>query len=306
VTKGEQILPYLVMDLLGSYPGIPGLFVACVYSAALSTVSSGLNSLAAVCLKDFIQPFYKNHHMSERKNLNISKLLASFFGVITVGIAFLCQHMGPTVLQISLSIFGILGGPLLGVISLGMFCRFANSLGAFIGLTLSVIVNLWIGIGSVLYGIPLKVKPMNIEECDFLNRTNIFLDIGANATKTTADEPFFSSFSYLYRLSYLWYAGLAVAVVFFVGILVSLITGPIDSSQLNENLFFSIKRLSIYKYFISIRPSNKLKISRYDETCMEMDSLDNKKSNIQMIHLLANNSNNKTLSNDSTLLINQK
>jgi Na+/proline symporter len=51
VTKGEQILPYLVMDLLGDYNGLPGLFVACVYSAALSTISSGLNSLAAVCLK---------------------------------------------------------------------------------------------------------------------------------------------------------------------------------------------------------------------------------------------------------------
>ena len=35
VTKGEQILPFLVMDLLAEFPGLPGLFVACVYSAAL-------------------------------------------------------------------------------------------------------------------------------------------------------------------------------------------------------------------------------------------------------------------------------
>ncbi len=63
------------MDLLGNYPGVPGLFVACVYSAALSTVSSGLNSLAAVCLKDFIQPFYKNDQLSEKRATNISKLL---------------------------------------------------------------------------------------------------------------------------------------------------------------------------------------------------------------------------------------
>ena len=63
------------MDLLGSYPGVPGLFVACVYSAALSTVSSGLNSLATVCLKDFIQPLYKNNQLSEKRLTDISKFL---------------------------------------------------------------------------------------------------------------------------------------------------------------------------------------------------------------------------------------
>lgn len=64
------------MDLLGSYPGVPGLFVACVYSAALSTVSSGLNSLAAVCLKDFIQPYYQ---FSEKRATNITKILGRLF-----------------------------------------------------------------------------------------------------------------------------------------------------------------------------------------------------------------------------------
>ncbi len=64
------------MDLLGNYPGVPGLFVACVYSAALSTVSSGLNSLAAVCLKDFIQPYYQ---MNERRATNVTKLLGKHF-----------------------------------------------------------------------------------------------------------------------------------------------------------------------------------------------------------------------------------
>jgi Na+/proline symporter len=66
------------MDLLGSYPGVPGLFVACVYSAALSTVSSGLNSLAAVCLKDFIQPYYQ---MNERRATNVTKLLGKHFHI---------------------------------------------------------------------------------------------------------------------------------------------------------------------------------------------------------------------------------
>ena len=30
-----QLMPYLVMDILRSYPGVPGLFVAAAYSGSL-------------------------------------------------------------------------------------------------------------------------------------------------------------------------------------------------------------------------------------------------------------------------------
>ncbi len=130
ITKYDQILPYLVMDLLKDFYGLPGLFIACVYSAALSTVSSGLNSLTAVFLHDFIYPLnvhLKREKISETHSLYLTKCLACIFGLITIGLSFLCQYVGSTVLQISLSIFGLLGGPLLGVISLGMFVPCANA-----------------------------------------------------------------------------------------------------------------------------------------------------------------------------------
>ena len=54
-----KLLPLFVMDILAdNNPGFPGFFVAGVFSGALSTVSGGLNSLAAVTLEDFIKPFY--------------------------------------------------------------------------------------------------------------------------------------------------------------------------------------------------------------------------------------------------------
>ena len=48
------------MDILGdNHPGFPGFFVAGIFSGALSTVSGGLNSLAAVTLEDFIKPSWR-------------------------------------------------------------------------------------------------------------------------------------------------------------------------------------------------------------------------------------------------------
>ncbi len=97
------MLPYMVMDLLYELPGLPGLFIACVYSAALSTVSSGLNSLAAVFLKDFIVPYYAHKKMilTERWATSLSKFIGLGFGFGTVGLAYLCEYFGDTVSTVS-------------------------------------------------------------------------------------------------------------------------------------------------------------------------------------------------------------
>jgi sodium-coupled monocarboxylate transporter 8/12 len=49
-------------------PGLAGFFVAGIFSASLSTVSSAINSLAAVTLEDYIKPFRKTglpYHLTD-------------------------------------------------------------------------------------------------------------------------------------------------------------------------------------------------------------------------------------------------
>lgn len=55
----------------------------------------------------------------------LTKLAACAYGLIFLGMAFLAQYLGG-VLQASLTIFGAVGGPLLGVFTLGMFTTYAN------------------------------------------------------------------------------------------------------------------------------------------------------------------------------------
>ena len=51
VRKKDQMLPLHVLHVAGDIPGLPGLFMAGVFSGSLSTISSGLNSLAAISLQ---------------------------------------------------------------------------------------------------------------------------------------------------------------------------------------------------------------------------------------------------------------
>ena len=98
VQKKDQIFPLFVMQVMGDWPGVPGLFVAGVFSGALSTVSSGLNSLAAVCLRDFIQSGC-NIKLTEAKATFVTKMLAVAFGICGYGVVFLVKYL-PGVLEV--------------------------------------------------------------------------------------------------------------------------------------------------------------------------------------------------------------
>ncbi len=50
ISRTEELLPYLVMDVLGDFPGLPGLFVASIYSAALRYLPSQEKNKIRLCI----------------------------------------------------------------------------------------------------------------------------------------------------------------------------------------------------------------------------------------------------------------
>ncbi|EDS39425.1 conserved hypothetical protein [Culex quinquefasciatus] len=114
----DQLLPLLVMDTLGDYPGLPGLFVAGVFSAALSSLSTGLNSMSAVVLEDFFKPF-SNRPLSERATAIIMRAVVGVFGALCVVLVLVVEKLG-AVLQLSMSLGSVSNGPLLGIFTIGV------------------------------------------------------------------------------------------------------------------------------------------------------------------------------------------
>lgn len=62
-----------------------------------------------------------------------TKIIALSYGMACLAIAFSAQYLGG-ILQASLTIFGVVGGPLLALFSLGMFTVTANQKVSFIGI----------------------------------------------------------------------------------------------------------------------------------------------------------------------------
>lgn len=50
------MLPYYVADVGEKIPGLSGLFIAGIFAAALSTMSSALNTLSGVVWDDILRP----------------------------------------------------------------------------------------------------------------------------------------------------------------------------------------------------------------------------------------------------------
>ncbi|GFS00670.1 sodium-coupled monocarboxylate transporter [Elysia marginata] len=221
VSDSNQLLPMFVMDVLGDVIGLPGLFVSGLFSGALSTISSGLNSISAVILEDIVKNYVGN--VNDKRARIISQVLALIFGVICLGLTYVASNLG-SVLQAALSLFGMIGGPLLGLFSLGMFFPWANSWGAFSGLFGSLVLMFWIGGGAAVVKPPQEKAMRCISNCNmtaFDNQTLSALLAPWKVPKEFDSSPP----NELYTLSYLWYSAVAVGACITIGLIVSFITG---------------------------------------------------------------------------------
>ena len=57
LTKPDQLIPFMVLQLYRSMPGMPGLFTAAVYSGSLSTVSTAITAMTSATIQDLLKPF---------------------------------------------------------------------------------------------------------------------------------------------------------------------------------------------------------------------------------------------------------
>ncbi|XP_064411531.1 solute carrier family 5 member 6a [Latimeria chalumnae] len=255
VSAPDQMVLYFVMDILRGFPGLPGLFVACLFSGALSTISSAFSSLATVTMEDLIKPHFPN--ITESRATLLSKGLAFGYGLVCLGMAYIASVMG-SVLQAALSIFGMVGGPLLGVFCLGMFFPCANAVGAVVGLISGLVMAFWIGIGSFVSssGLPLPGNTTGVPNVTTTVMTTMVNMSAANRSPTGLKR--------FYSLSYMWYSGHNSTTVIIVGLLVSLLTGPTQGRDVNPHTIFPVLRYLLF--FLPERYKEKLSCGVQDQT----------------------------------------
>ena len=153
LAKSDAVFPWFIVHKLPA--GISGLLVAAIAAAAMSTVSSTLNSGATVLLEDYRKRF-SSRKDDERANI-------AFLRSATVGLGVLSVAMGIGVMNVksALTAFwafqSVLSGGMLGLFLLAMLSKRSNGGHAVIATLIGLFFVAWVTFGQEWTGFSFRV-----------------------------------------------------------------------------------------------------------------------------------------------------
>lgn len=171
--------------------GIIGLFIAAVFAAAMSSISSELNALSTATVIDFYRRHYRPNE-SDGHYLKVSRLFTAGWGVFACVVALYATNLG-SLIEVVNKFGSFFYGSLLGVFVLAIGIRRATGRGAFWGLLAGIAV------------------------IALLNNLDRIAGLWESLTGSTALVPAAEALSF----SFLWYNVIGCVVVVGVGLLLS-------------------------------------------------------------------------------------
>ncbi|XP_060065519.1 sodium-dependent multivitamin transporter-like [Ylistrum balloti] len=230
IKNSNQLLPYLVVVLFRDLPGMAGVFIAALFSASLSTISSLLSSLSAQTIEDIVKPIMKD--ISESRATVIAKILVFVYGFLGIAISFIIANIKGPLTQITMCMLSSFGGAAAGMFFFAAFCPWANSKGTVVGGMTGMALVLWISLGQSFSTSLVKSPTLPSAPVDMC-RNNISTSIGLATSQdlyNVTDDTSSQGLDILYSISYIWLTPLSILTTILVGTITSFLTGrPVTS-----------------------------------------------------------------------------
>jgi SSS family transporter len=139
--RADRIFPHFIVTQLPT--GVVGLVIAAIFAAAMSTLSSSLNSSAATAMTDFYQPLVAPWR-SDAHYLKVSRAFTAMWGVVQILVAFAAVQMRQSIVDAVLSIASFTSGPVLGLFLLGRLTKRVGQRGALAGVVAGIAFMLFV------------------------------------------------------------------------------------------------------------------------------------------------------------------
>ncbi|MDX2030927.1 MAG: sodium:solute symporter [Blastocatellia bacterium] len=143
----DRIFPHFIVTHLPQ--GVVGLVIAAIFAAAMSTLSSSLNSSSATAIGDFYMPM-TGGKKSDAHYLSVSRWLTAVWGVVQITVAIAAINLSSRVVDEVLGIASFTNGVILGLFFLGTFTKRVGQKAAFAGILVGASIMLWVKLQTTI------------------------------------------------------------------------------------------------------------------------------------------------------------
>jgi SSS family solute:Na+ symporter len=145
---GDKVLPhFMVMNVP---TGLVGLIVSAILSAAMSTISSNMNSSATVFTMDIYKRYFRPT-INDKQQLFVLHIATIVFGLIGLSTG-LAMIGAKSLLDIWWELSGIFAGGMLGLFLLGLISRQTKNAEALTATIIGIVVILWMTFSDKISG----------------------------------------------------------------------------------------------------------------------------------------------------------
>lgn len=129
--NADTLFPRFI--LVGLPSGVTGLIAAALMAAAMSSLSSGLNSSATVIEEDIVKRIRKNHGKDTKDSLKRIKLITMVLGLIVTASCSLVIYVPGNLLDLAIKVVNLVVAPLFVLFFMALFVKSATCTGTVIG-----------------------------------------------------------------------------------------------------------------------------------------------------------------------------
>jgi SSS family transporter len=139
---GDKVMPYYIIHYLPQ--GISGLLITAVFAAAMSSMDSGINSIATVLINDFKNPLSEITDLEiQITDVALARIITVGLGILATALAFYISTIGG-IIKAFASFMSLFSAPVLALFLLGVLTRKGNFLGWLVGLIISIPATFWL------------------------------------------------------------------------------------------------------------------------------------------------------------------
>ena len=138
----DWMMPIFIVNYMPN--GIIGILLVAILAAAMSSLSSAINSLSAVSVEDYCRLTGKS--LTNEQYLKYARYAGVFWGAVTIATSAFAGGIAPTVIEAINKVGSLFYGPILACFFLGIMDKRVAAIHVNIGLISGVLINmcLWL------------------------------------------------------------------------------------------------------------------------------------------------------------------